>query len=1079
MRKPLLLLALLLLLTASVFTVSRAADPAPPVLSTCDCSAQVLNPQTGQPQKGVKFFVRVHSSVVSGQLVQPATFNTSTDSAGVAHIKVVQGAKVTISGDHPAFATPVTRNWPSTSTCSLVALFGVPLPAAVFGAGTSTDNAIVRWDDVTGAAVQNSVVTVSDAGLISGATISGSAVTSGLTALPASGVAFDAGGSNLTNILTLTTQSPARIGMAHGSNASPVNTDVPTLSFHRFDRTTGVGNGTTSPYFFATTVKDGGTKLAYYNLMSYVSSEDTNVVPRDIVGLVGYAISQTGSTSRPIPLYTEAWLQNNAAGQGASVEFKVFNASGVNSPVATTALPNGFTIGLNLTGAGGKYNTIGINFQGGGTSGFLTGIHFPSTVIAPGGYGIDFAYATFTASGGLGGFPIRLGNEQYMVGYIGGVDRKLIGLASTGLISIDGTSVGVSFGGGIRPGPGGFVSSTGQIYTTASQGLVVVGQTGSSYDMLFANAAGTGTLLRNPTGTTHLQIGLSAGDVIVGGNNGALTTGATTGFLNVSSMPGVPVGVPNAWTGYVPLVYDTADNRLYAYNAGWQNVSTGGGGGGGSVTSVAVSGANGIGVSGSPVTTSGTIALTLGAITPTSINGLTISTTTGTLTISNGKTVSHSATTTFAGTDGKTLTISNSGTLSGGDAFVLSIAAAKTFTVSNSLTLAGTDSTVMTFPTTTATIARTDAAQTFTGLQTFGTILSSTSITSPIHYGGSAAGSSLSLQATSNGGPSGALILMNTNVAGTFPGPVMIGAPAGASLTNEAIHTQSQVALGAGVIRDVYGANGSADIFRQAGGTIASPTKTLTGVSLGSFGFRGYQETTAAFGTGNVVKIDGVAAEDFTSTAQGAYLLFGTTPIGSTARVNRLVIDPNGNVLFSTDNTQSIGLTNATRPSAIFLASPSITQGSGTGITVNDTGSVRRLTYKVTISYTALAAAQLTADSVIAVLPAKTRLVSILADVTTTFTGGAVSAATMVIGKSVGGAEYLASFDAFTTTIRRGLVDADMGTAMTRAAAVQGGDLPSWSATTNVSLRLTTVTAFTNALTAGSVTVYLETVQFQ
>jgi hypothetical protein len=47
------------------------------------------------------------------------------------------------------------------------------------------------------------------------------------------------------------------------------------------------------------------------------------------------------------------------------------------------------------------------------------------------------------------------------------------------------------------------------------------------------------------------------------------------------------------------------------------------------------------------------------------------------------------------------------------------LASAKTFTVNQSLTLAGTDATTMTFPATSATIARTDAAQTFTGTQTF------------------------------------------------------------------------------------------------------------------------------------------------------------------------------------------------------------------------------------------------------------------------------------------------------------------------------------------------------------------------
>lgn len=60
-------------------------------------------------------------------------------------------------------------------------------------------------------------------------------------------------------------------------------------------------------------------------------------------------------------------------------------------------------------------------------------------------------------------------------------------------------------------------------------------------------------------------------------------------------------------------------------------------------------------------------------------------------------------------------------TLAGGSLSVtgLSIASGKTLTANNTLTLAGTDSTTMTFPSTSATIARTDAAQTFSGNQTF------------------------------------------------------------------------------------------------------------------------------------------------------------------------------------------------------------------------------------------------------------------------------------------------------------------------------------------------------------------------
>ena len=51
----------------------------------------------------------------------------------------------------------------------------------------------------------------------------------------------------------------------------------------------------------------------------------------------------------------------------------------------------------------------------------------------------------------------------------------------------------------------------------------------------------------------------------------------------------------------------------------------------------------------------------------------------------------------------------------------LTIADGKTLTANNSVTLEGTDATKMIFPSTDATLARTDAAQTFVGLQTFGT----------------------------------------------------------------------------------------------------------------------------------------------------------------------------------------------------------------------------------------------------------------------------------------------------------------------------------------------------------------------
>lgn len=171
-------------------------------------------------------------------------------------------------------------------------------------------------------------------------------------------------------------------------------------------------------------------------------------------------------------------------------------------------------------------------------------------------------------------------------------------------------------------------------------------------------------------------------------------------LLGVSSADGItPVAV------YV----DPTTHRLYVDIPG----------GSGSVSTVSVTSANGF---------AGTV------LNPTSTPAITISTTiTGTL-VGNGTAISASklaltqpATgSTLTVADGKTLTANQTFTINGGDAAILAIAAAKTLTVSNSLTLAGTDATTMTFPTTSATIARTDAANTFTGTQTIGALVATT-----------------------------------------------------------------------------------------------------------------------------------------------------------------------------------------------------------------------------------------------------------------------------------------------------------------------------------------------------------------
>lgn len=160
---------------------------------------------------------------------------------------------------------------------------------------------------------------------------------------------------------------------------------------------------------------------------------------------------------------------------------------------------------------------------------------------------------------------------------------------------------------------------------------------------------------------------------------------------------------------------------------------------------------------------------------------------------------------------------------------------------------------------------------------------------------------------------------------------------------------------------------------------------------------------------------------------------------------------------------------------ATYGAAPIGTVGSGTGLTVNATGDYRRVVYKATCTQACFSAAATTADKTWYTTAAKQRITSIIADVTVAFTGGLVSDADMTCGTTAGGNEILATFDVDTAAITVGLADADLGTSMTRAAAIQGGYLPSWTTTTAVQCRLTTVGANTDQLTAGTIIWYLET----
>jgi hypothetical protein len=80
------------------------------------------------------------------------------------------------------------------------------------------------------------------------------------------------------------------------------------------------------------------------------------------------------------------------------------------------------------------------------------------------------------------------------------------------------------------------------------------------------------------SGTKRLldvQIGGTSAFIIDANKNtvhssAALATTATNGFMYVPTCAGVPTGTPTTYTGTVPIVFDTTDNKLYVYNGSWK-----------------------------------------------------------------------------------------------------------------------------------------------------------------------------------------------------------------------------------------------------------------------------------------------------------------------------------------------------------------------------------------------------------------------------------------------------------------------------------------------------------------------------
>ena len=135
------------------------------------------------------------------------------------------------------------------------------------------------------------------------------------------------------------------------------------------------------------------------------------------------------------------------------------------------------------------------------------------------------------------------------------------------------------------------------------------------------------------------------------------------------------------------------------------------------------------------------------------------------------------------------------------------------------------------------------------------------------------------------------------------------------------------------ITQDAYGTgNYAAYTGRQARGTAASPTASQTDDILVEVTGRGYGAT--GFSTQSVVRIDLEAAENFTDTAQGTYISFHTSALGTTSPNERFRIGPSGQFSITSGGTPNYGTSGYSLVSGGASAAPSWSQISLTaGVT--------------------------------------------------------------------------------------------------------------------------------------------------
>ena len=258
--------------------------------------------------------------------------------------------------------------------------------------------------------------------------------------------------------------------------------------------------------------------------------------------------------------------QSNAERYGAASSVTGSGATALGNGAAAGA--SSVSIGRACTGTGSLSVAVGVSA---GTSTFNSAIAIGNLATVTADTGIALGKSASAGSGSL-----ALGSNAVA----GNISSIALGNGATtnadNQLAIGGTAGGRIDATYFGKGPVNAAPTATSLNATGGSGTDIAGAsltlaggrgtgTGAGGSLLFqtAPAGTTGTGLN--TLATRLTID-QRGNIVPG--TAALATTATDGFLYLPTCAGTPTGVPTAYTGRVPVLFDTTGLKIWAYTGG-------------------------------------------------------------------------------------------------------------------------------------------------------------------------------------------------------------------------------------------------------------------------------------------------------------------------------------------------------------------------------------------------------------------------------------------------------------------------------------------------------------------------------